>query len=183
MARIENQNDRIVIKGNKSFLIYCFIILFMIFIAAPILFDILRFEEKPNVIEIIGVIFLIIWLIFALWMSFYSFSNLTKKIIIDKTGVTCTNIFKKQHYDWTEIKDYGLFYLFKSRSWENQYVLYFSPNKQKKINDCRKKLRGKMITTFISNSEYQTVEYGIIPFCEKFIDAEKFISVDNSIIF
>ncbi len=76
---------------------------------------------------------------------------------------------------WSEIRDWGLSYCGQTRYEGNTYYLYFSKKVYPVKNECRKKLKGKMIKTFVIGNDYAEAVSKIVPFCSERTGIEPFI--------
>ena len=137
------------------------------------------FFREHTAADVFGFFFLCAWTLFALTMAIHSFRNKGKRIIIDREGVKCESLLFHAHYDWVEIKDWGLSYAGKTRGGVDIYALYFSKEVQTVKNDCRKKLKGKMIQCYLFGDEYHTANRLILPFCREHTAVSPFVAEDR----
>ena len=179
MSQIQVKENQIVIKGNSLFLWICCGAAFMAFMGLSLLFEILPFTEEHGTEDIFGLVFMLIWVSIVLWMGFTALSNYKRKITIDDTGVKCSSIIKTKHYDWSEIKDFGLSYSGQVRGGGNTYDLYFSKKQQKTKNNCKKRLKGDVIKILIFGDDYRVASEKVIPYCEKYATEPPFVGEDK----
>ena len=179
MSQIQIKDNQIIVKGNSLFLYICLGAAFMAFLGGSLLFEILPFREEHGTEDIFGVAFMFAWVSIVLWMGFTALSNYKRKIIIDETGVSCGSLLKNRHFDWSEIKDYGLSYSGQVRGGGNTYDLYFSKKEQKKINNCKKRLRQDVIKICIFGDDYRIASETVIPYCEKYATEPSFVGEDT----
>ncbi len=179
MPQIQKSEKQIVIKSNSMFLVICLGAIFMFFEGASLLFEMLSFVSEFETSDIFGLIFMLIWISVVSWMGIYSLLIYSKKIIIDENGITCATVFKKRHYKWTEIKDYGLSYSGQVRGGGNTYDLYFSSKVQKVRNECSKRLKGNLIKIYVFGTDYLNVTENVFPFCKQYTELEPFTGVDK----
>lgn len=133
--------------------------------------------------DVFGVIFLCVWTALAGAMGIIALVLGTKKIIINGDGVTSKTLLSSKILLWSEIKDYGLSYCGKSgRGWsvENTYYLYFSKKKQQEKNECKKRLKGKMIKVTVIGGSYGEVINKVLPFCMERTAIEPFVGADKA---
>ena len=90
-----------------------------------------------------------------------------------------SSIIKTKHYDWSEIKDFGLSYSGQVRGGGNTYDLYFSKKQQKTKNNCKKRLKGDVIKIFIFGDDYRVASEKVIPYCEKYATEPPFVGEDK----
>ena len=100
------------------------------------------------------------------------------KFTISDQGVSYDSWFRKVFLSWADVRDWGLSYSGRSKHGENVYDLYFSPHVCLVKNDCKKKLKGKMIKFQMVGKEYGETVSRIIPFCRMKTTVEPFIGKD-----
>ena len=181
MRRIEFDaiNNRYIFRGNVFFLAFSAVTLFMATSGIRMIFGSLPLEDGYTGGDIFGIIFLSVWTALVLTGLFIGLTNATKKVIISTEGVTCKTLFSKREYLWSEIEDWGISYSGYTRGEGNTYDFYFSKNQQRAKNECRKRLKGKMIKTFVFESEYDRVAEDVIPFCSSRTFIQPFIGVNK----
>lgn len=123
--------------------------------------------------------FVCIWIFVVLSMGIFAFATNSKQITINGEGVLCNSWFSQKFIKWADIKDWGLSYCGQTRGEGNTYYLYFSKHECQIKNECKKKLRGKMIKTFIIGNDYFDAVNKIIPFCSEKIDKAPFVGKDK----
>ena len=161
------------------FLGHCIIATIMAIIGFRILFLLLPFDEGYTLADVLGLIFVCLWIVIVISMGIFAFVTNSKKIEINGEGVLCSTVFKKEFLKWSEIKDWGLSYCGLTRFEGNTYYLYFSKNPQKTKNECKKKLKGKMIKMHVIGNDYVEAVRDVIPFCREKTSAEPFIGKDK----
>lgn len=176
MFEIDESKNRIVIKENKMFLVIVIFAAIMSVLGIRVIIGLLPFDDFSDVF---GFIFLCIWTLTVLGMGIFSLITGSKQVIIDEAGVLSKTLVSENKYNWDEIKDYGLSYCGQSRGQGNTYYLYFSKEQQPIKNECKKKLKGKMIKTFVFESDYEEVVQKIIPFCISHTEVQPFIGKDK----
>lgn len=178
----ENEN-RIIIKGNIMFIAGGVVAAVMAFGGIKFLFELfvnfLYYRGQYDVGDYIGLVFMCFWVSVALGMSFYSFKTGSQKIIIDDDGILSKTWFDKKTIKWSDIKDWGLSYCGQTRGEGNTYYLYFSEHECEVKNECRKKLKGKMIKTIIFEDDYSDAVNKIIPFCADKTSVVPFVGRDK----
>lgn len=179
MARITQNNNKTVIKGNIFFLFSGIFTIPMAISGIHLIIDSFPFEDGYESFDIFGLVFLCIWTLIILGMSIYSFETFSKKTVIDRDGVSCKSLFKSISFNWYEIADYGLSYCGQAKGEGNTYYLYFSKEQQQTKNECKKKLKGKMIKIEVFGDEYYEILEKVIPFCQSCAKAELFIGKDK----
>jgi hypothetical protein len=127
----------------------------------------------------LGLAFVSVWVMAVLSASILSFVNYSKQIIINNDGILCKTILNEKLVNWSDIKDWGISYCGQSRGQGNTYDLYFSEHECKVKNECRKKLKGKMIKIYVFQDDYSEVVSEIIPFCSKKTNIKQFIGKDK----
>jgi hypothetical protein len=177
MARIQKNENQIIIKGNTPFFSNCLASVIMFFCGVSIFLKLPVFHGDYGIIDVCAAIFLLLWIIGVICLGTFYFINLNKKIIIDPTGVTCICAFVTKHYEWLDIKDYGIFTPKFSwvRTGKMRYDFYFSKTKQDKANECNKKQKGGLIKVLVFGVDCAVVAQEIIPYCEKYSIVPPFI--------
>ncbi len=181
MKRIEYDsfNNRYILRGNVFFVGLSAVALFMMISGIRMICDILPFEEGYTGGDIFGLGFMCVWTLVVTCGFLVGLTNATKKMIINSEGVTTKNLFSKKTYLWAEIEDYGVSYSGNTRGEGNTYDLYFSKQPQKTKNECRKRLKGKMLKTYIFETDYTIVAEDIMPFCRQYTAVEPFVGEDK----
>lgn len=179
MFELNQSNNRIIIKQNTTFLGIGFVAMLMAVIGFRLLFGLLPFEEGYTFVDVFGLIFVCVWILIVLGIGTYAFVTNSKQITISDDGVLCNTWFTKEFISWSEIKDWGLSYCGQAR-WEgNTYYLYFSKSVYPIKNDCKKKLKGKMIKIFVIGNDYAEAVSKIVPFCNERTSVEPFIGKEK----
>ncbi len=176
MIHLSKTKEEIFISRNSMFIGIGLIAMFMALTGIYLLFGILPFEEGYTFADVFGVIFLSAWIILVLWMGTFSFSTNNKQLLVNSDGILCKSWFRTNLMKWDEVKDWGLSYCGQTRGEGDTYYLYFSDHCCLQVNDRRKRLKGKMIKTFIFESEYSKVVSIVIPFCSEKTDAVPFVA-------
>lgn len=179
MFELSQTKSQIILRRNTTFMgigVWAFIMAIMGF---RLLFSMLPFEEECTFADVFGLFFIGIWILIVLGMGVYAFVTNSKQITINNEGVICNTWFTNDFVNWSEIKDWGLSYCGQTRGEGNTYFLYFSQVVHPIKNDCKKKLKGKMIKTFVIGNDYAEVVSKIIPFCKERLDVEPFIGKDK----
>ena len=158
---------------------HCIVSIIMVIIGFRIVIMMLPFDEGYTLWDVFGLIFVCLWIIIVISMGIYAFVTNNKKLEINSEGVLCSTILKKKFLKWSEIADWGLSYCGKTRFEGNTYYLYFSEKPQKIKNECRKKLRGKMIKMYVIGNDYVEAVRDVIPFCTEKTSVEPFIGKDK----
>lgn len=139
----------------------------------------LPFDEGYTFGDVFGLIFVLVWETGVIYGIFYFAKEHSTHILVEEIGVYCSTYFKKEFIPWSEIEDWGISYCGQTK-WEgNTYYLYFSKTQFETKNECRKKLRGKMIQITVFEDEYPQVLEKVIPFCEKHALLKPFIGKDK----
>ena len=146
-SMIQVKNNEIVIQGGDSlFFGIGAVALFMSGIGVYYTFCcISSLIEEFNYVDLSGLIFMLFWTAVVMSMAIYGFRTSIKKVTVNSEGVSIQILFIKNHYYWSEIKDFGLSYSGSTRGGRHYYDLYFAKEKQKTKNKYKKKLKGKMI--------------------------------------
>lgn len=176
MAENKQTENQIVLKRNTFFLGIGIVAVLMVAMVIRTIFAILPFGDEYDAFALI---FLSVWIVAVLAMAVYAFTVCSRKITINDEGVLCKTWFSKSQIKWDEIKDWGLSYCGVSRGMGNTYYLYFSKQQHPIKNDCKKKLKGKMIKNFVFSNGYDEVISKIVPFCESRTQVEPFIAKDK----
>lgn len=172
-------NQKIIIKQNPVFIFISAGACLMSCFGVSLLFGLLPLDAGYTFIDIFGVIFVSVWVLLVLGMGCFSLETASRKITIDRAGVFCRSWFRKDFLAWYDIRDWGLSYCGQTRGEGNTYYLYFSANECRTINDCKKKLKGKMIKSFIIGDDYTDAVNRIIPFCREQTGVTPFVAEDK----
>lgn len=180
MFELSRSKNQMIIKPNITFLGIGVVAIIMAIAGVRLVFGLLPFEEGYTFADVFGLVFVCAWTLFVLSMGIFAFATNSKKITINSEGILCVSWFGKKFIKWTDIKDWGLSYCGQTR-WEgNTYYLYFSEQECAIKNDCKKKLKGKMIKTFVIGNDFSEAVGKIVPFCEKKTYITPFIGKDGS---
>lgn len=179
MLNIQQNSDSISLRQKDYFFGGIIITSIMAIIGMFFLCGLLPFEEGYTFVDVFGLMFVLVWETGVIYGIFYYAKEHSTHILVDETGVFCGTCFKKEFVPWSEIKDWGISYCGQTK-WEgNTYYLYFSKKQFETKNECRKKLRGKMIQITVFEDEYPQVLEKVIPFCEKHALLKPFIGKDK----
>lgn len=178
MFKLFQSQNSITVKSDTLFLKIGIATIFMAIVGVRILFGALPLEDDYTSFDVFGLVFICVWLIIVLWMGVFAFLTYSKQIVIDAKGVLFKTWFTKKHIKWVDIKDWGLSYCGQTRGEGNTYYLYFSEHECPIKNECKKKLKGKMIKTFVIGGDYSETISVIIPFCKEKTDIMPFVGKD-----
>lgn len=176
-------NRSIVMKQNPVFLFIGACACLMSLFGIHLLFGLLPLEDGYTPMDIFGVIFVCVWIIVVLCMGLFALETCSRKISIDHRGVYCRSWFRKDFLAWSEIRDWGLSYCGQTRGEGNTYYLYFSPDLCTVKNEFSKKLKGKMLKTFVIGDDYADAINKIIPFCREKTGVVPFVAEDEFHLF
>ena len=179
MLETSKFKNEIIVKQNKIFLIIGVVAIIMAIQGIRLIFGLLPFEEGYTFVDVFGLVFVLFWVIVVLSMGIFTFEINSKKITINTDGVLCVSWFRKKFIKWTDVKDWGLSYCGQTRGEGNTYYLYFAEHVCRTKNECKKKLKGKMIKTIVISEEYSQAVSEIIHFCEDKTNVEPFIRKDK----
>jgi len=179
MFELSQSKNQIIIKRNTTFLGIGVVAIIMAIVGVRLLFGLLPFEENYTLADVFGLVFICGWLTVVLSLGIFAFVTNSRQITINDEGVLCKSLFSKAFIRWADIKDWGLSYCGQTR-WEgNTYYLYFSKHECQIKNECKKKLKGKMIKTFIYGNDYFDAVNIIIAFCGEKTDKTPFVGKDK----
>ena len=181
MRRIvfDDINQRYIFKRNPFFLVFSAVALFMTAVGIRTIWEFIPPNGNLAGEDIFGILFMCVWTAVTLTFLLVGLTNATKKVIIGTEGVTCKTIFSEKEYLWNEIEDWGLSYSGNTRGEGNTYDFYFSKTPQRDKNECRKRLKGKMIKVFVFESEYERVVQDVVPFCSGRTRVKPFVGEDR----
>lgn len=179
MLELTRSKNVIVMKPNRTFMIIGVVALFMAAMGIYLIFGLLPFEENYTSADIIGVVFIFVWVLVVLSMGMYAFATNSKQLMITDEGIFCDSWFVKDFMKWSDVKDWGLSYCGQTRGQGNTYYLYFSKREHAIKNDCKKILKGKMIKTFVIGKDYEETVSAVIPFCRERTDVMPFVGKDK----
>lgn len=179
MSKISQTENQITIKQNGFFLMLGIGALLMAIEGIRMIFGLLPFEEGYTFADILGLSFICVWVIVVLSMVVFAFNTNSKKMILNVEGILCKSLLNKKFIEWTDVKDWGLSYCGQTRGEGNTYYLYFAKNECRTKNDCKKKLKGKMIKIIVMGDEYLQMVNEVISFCEDKTNVSPFIAKDK----
>lgn len=179
MFVMDQKQKQIILKKNKMSLRIGLLALGLAMVGICVLFGLAPFEEAFTFEDVLGLLFICVWLSALVTLGVYSLAIGSKQMIICDGGISCHSWFAKDFIPWSEVVDWGLSYCGQTRGEGNTYDLYFSKYPCPVKNDCSKKLKGKMIKVFIMGNEYDEAIKTIIPFCKERTSVEPFIGVDK----
>ena len=179
MFELAQSPNQIIIKRDTTLVGFGIFALAMEIPVVPTLFDWLPFEEGDTFMDVFGLIFMCIWIGVVSCMAIACFSIAGKQTRIDRDGILCVTWFGKRSIKWSDVKDWGLSYCGQTKGKGNTYHLYFSDHQCPVKNDCKKKLKGKMIKTFVFGDDYFKAVRNVIPFCSENTEIAPFIGKDK----
>ncbi|MBO5106092.1 MAG: hypothetical protein J6C29_04260 [Clostridia bacterium] len=178
MFEISHSKEQIIIKRNTTFLGVGVVTIIMAIAGVRLLFGLLPFEEDYTFADVFGLIFVCVWIGIVISMGVFAFVTNSKQITINNYGILCKSWINKKFIKWDDIKDWGLSYCGQTRGEGNTYYLYFSKHECQIKNDCKKKLKGKMIKAFVIGNDYSEAINKIIPFCSEKTNIIPFLGKD-----
>ncbi len=179
MLKLSESNGDLIIKRNTYFLDGILIAGIMALGGLFVISYLLIFENIQTFLDVFVIMFLFIWESGVIYGVVYYMREYSRNIVISKEGISCHTCFKKEFIKWIDIKDWGLSYCGQTRREGNTYYLYFSKHECQVKNDCRKKLKGKMIKAFVMGDDYYEVLSKIMPFCIEKTDIIPFVGKDK----
>lgn len=175
MFELNQSVNRIIVKRNTTFSVIGIVVIVLAIILFRVLLGFLPAEEKYTFADVLRFIFVFIFISFVFGCGMYELITNSKKITINDDGVLCEYWFTKKFIDWSDVKDWGLSYCCQTR-WEGDtYYLYFSTEVHPTKSYCKKKLKGKMIKTFVFRNDYTEAVNKIVPFCCQRTNIEPFV--------
>ena len=170
--------NQIKIKANTIFKI---VGIFLFAMIGVVVYTLLSLDDYSidGPLDVLGVIVLCVWFTALLVLACFAFLTGCKTVTIDETGVVCQMLCFKKALTWAEIKDYGASYSGQTRWDGNTYIIYFAAKEQKTKSDCKKKLKGSMIKTYVVGDAYGDVTQKIFPFCRNFTEVRPFAAEDR----
>lgn len=179
MFEYNQSKNQMVLKTNRIFLAIGIVAAFMAISGIRLISGLLPFEEKYTFADVFGLIFICVWTIIVSGMGIFAFTTNSKQVLIDDDGILCNTWFVKKKLKWAEVKDWGLSYCGQTRGKGNTYYLYFSKELYPTKNECKKKLKGRMIKTYVFGNEYAEIVNKVIPFCALRTEVKPFIGKDK----
>ena len=179
MFQIIKSSEQLTIKGYRLF---AFIGVFALFMGAQVLrllFLMEPFSGEFPLSDLPGFIFLCLWIVLVWTLGLSAIATSSKQIVIDSEGILCKTWFRKQYIKWPDVKDFGISYCGQTRGEGNTYYLYFSKHECPVKNQCRKKLKGKIIKTYVFEGHYTEVVNKVLPFCKDKTDIPPFVGKDK----
>ena len=178
---IVNDRDsrRLVIKSNQTFWFIGIFVIFMAVVFTGFFLSLNPFEDLNTFMDYFGIVFCGIWLLTLLAGGVYSVVTNSKTVTLDARGILCRSLVGQDFILWSEVADWGLSYCGQTKGEGNTYELYFSKHPCLTKNDCRKRLKGKMIRTFVMGNDYEEAVNVIIPFGKERTGVEPFVAVDR----
>jgi len=179
MFELSQSKNQIIIKRNTTFLGIGVVTIIMAIAGIRLIFGLLPFEKNYTFADVFGLVFICVWIVVVLSMGIFAFGTNSKQTTINNEGVLCKSWINKNFIKWDDIKDWGLSYCGQTRGESNTYYLYFSEHECQIKNECKKRLKGKMIKTFVIGNDYLDAVSKIIPFCKNKTDITPFIGKDK----
>ncbi|MBR5273398.1 MAG: hypothetical protein IKU25_08445 [Clostridia bacterium] len=180
MSKLLQSEEKIIIKNDLDFMVIGITTVIMAIAGVRLLFLLLPFDKENDMFSnVFGLAFIIIWLINTVCLGIFAFTSNSKRVTIDRDGVSCESWFNKKFIKWADVKDYGLSYCGQTRFRGNTYYLYFAEFDCPTKNECSKKLKGKMIKTIVIADDYSETVEKVIPFCAEKTDVTAFIGKDK----
>lgn len=179
MQVLNRANDQIILKEEKYFLGFGIGLIAMSVSGINMLIEFFFVDGASFSEDVIGVIFLSVWVLTVLLLSAYCFVEFSKKITINANGVYCKTWISKKALKWNEIEDWGISYYGRMKWGGNCYNLYFSENVNQIKNSCSKRLKGKMIKVLASEEDYYGAANDVISFCKELSHVEPFVGEDK----
>ncbi len=179
MFVIDCKKDQIILKENVVFLCIGVLAVIMAIMGACFLIGLSWCEGIHTFMDLLGVMFISVWLLGLLTAGIVTLEGNSKRITINDEGISSQSWFAKKDIKWSDVADWGLSYYGQTRGEGNTYYLYFSQHPCSVKNDCKKLLKGKMVKTFIIGNEYDEAVSQIIPFCMARTTVKPFIGVDK----
>lgn len=178
MLAMNFSRHQIEIKGNAMFFGMGIAGLGMGAVGITVILGMLPFEDGNTFANLFGLGFMCVWTMLALGMGLYSLSTNKSRLTLNDEGIFYRSWFGSAFLHWNEVQDYGLSYYGKQRGGGNLYYLYFSDHVCPPKNECRKKLRGRMIkVTAVEGEYYEALR--VLPFCRERTSVEPFIGEDK----
>jgi hypothetical protein len=169
----------IIFKRNIVYIVVGVFAVFLAVVGSCFIFRLWSAEEQSSFMDYFGFAFICVWLVGLLAVGISFLASGSKQVTINDQGVLCHSLFGKTFIPWPEIADWGMSYCGQIKGEGNTYEVYFSKHPCSIKNDCSKRLKGKMIKTFVYKNEYQEAVDKIVPFCKKYTTVEPFIGVDK----
>lgn len=179
MFVMDREKNQIVLKRNVFLLEIGVLILILCVVGICVLVSLEPFEDLTTFMDYFGVAFICLWLLLLFLGGIIMLQTNSKQIMINNEGISCRTWFSKDSMKWSEVADWGLSYCGQTKGEGNTYDIYFSKHVCPAKNDCRKKLKGKMIKGLIMESEYDDAVKVIIPFCNERTTVKPFVGVDK----
>ena len=179
MLKQEQFRQKIVLKRDTNMLGIGIGACVLSLAGVQAIIGVLPFEEGYSFMDVFGLIFLCFWTALVLCGAFYCLFTAYKQITLTQEGIFCATWFGKTYLPWSEVKDWGLSYCGQTKGQGNTYHLYFSDHQCSVKNDCKKKLKGKMIKTYLYGDDYYQATRTIIPFGGELTPVKPFIGKDK----
>lgn len=175
----DRDNRQLIIKSNQAFWGIGIFVLLMAVVFGGFFLSLNPFEDLNTFMDYFGVVFLGVWLLTLLGGGAYTVVTNSKTVTLDDRGILCRSLVGQDFIRWFEVADWGLSYCGQTKGEGNTYELYFSKHPCLTKNDCRKRLKGKMIRTFVMEKDYEEAVTVIIPFGKERTSVAPFVAVDR----
>ena len=139
----------------------------------------LPFEEGYTVADVFGFVFVCLWEAFVVCAILWYAREHSKYMVISAEGIRSCTCFKKAFVAWDDVRDWGISYCGQTRWKGNTYFVYFSKEEHPVQNECKKKLKGNMLKTFVYEEDYGEAVNILIPFCADKTDVAPFVGKDR----
>lgn len=176
MIHQSKTKEEIFISRNSTFIGIGVVAIFMAAVGVRFLFAMLPLEDGYTFADVFGVFFLAGWIMLVLCMGTFAFATNSKQVLMNSDGISCKSLFRTELMKWDDVKDWGISYCGQTRGEGDTYYLYFSDHGCAQVNHRRKRLKGKMIKTFIFESDYSKAVDIMVPFCSKKTDVVPFVA-------
>ena len=177
--KIEQTDGRMTLKGGGSFAVVGVMAFAMGTVGILLFVDMLRSAGEPDSNAVLGAVIAAVWTLLTFSMGVCAFAAGSRTLTLDDGGVTAKTWFRRSFLPWSEVNDWGLSYRGRDRWGSNFYDLYFSREIYPARDECRKKLRGRMLRITIDNDGYTESVARVIPFCSSRTAVTPFVGVDK----
>ena len=137
------------------------------------------FSHMITFADLFPIIFFCVWMLIVLSIAIVSFTLYSKQATINNDGIICKSFLDKNFIKWSDVKDWGLSYCGKMGGNHNIYYLFFSEHECDTKDECKKKLKGKMIKVYVIGDDYDEALSIIVPFCREKKSVSPFVAKDK----
>lgn len=171
MLKIKKTDEKTELKKEYSvFIAIWLFILISIYLAVAIITAI----SQKGFLSPVDIFVIVLTAIGFVSICIYFYIDSTVRLIIDDKGITKNTIIESRFIPWSEVKDFGVSYCYRSRN-IRVYCLYFSKKELPVKKNYAKKIKGDAIKFIVDGTEDRKLLLDVLPFCKEQIKLSPFV--------